>query len=287
MRYVITIMRYVITIMSFVFTFAVDIPLSNSQSHKNEPVGGPIRFVPDAKTVAIKFWITSAQKEIPRVREAWERRAGDIRKLFWNADMDYPPEEVLLRVLKDNNVLELWVRPVHGRMFELLKTYHICDRSGKLGPKRIQGDQQVPEGFYSVTKFDPESPFHLSMLINYPNPSDYIRGDQKAEKTHIHGGCVTIGCIPITDRRMEELYPICLDSKWKYGNWLQVHIFPRYMNKEGMASLEEEFEKKPKLLFFWKELHAGYKYFEEARIPPEFDIKEEDGTYLLRYPLGK
>ncbi len=49
--------------------------------------------------------------------------------------------------------------------------------AGTLGPKRMQGDYKVPEGFYYINEFNPKSSFHLSLGLNYPNASDRILGD--------------------------------------------------------------------------------------------------------------
>jgi len=55
--------------------------------------------------------------------------------------------------------------------------------SGKLGPKRQQGDMQIPEGFYHISGFNPASNFYLSLRINYPNPSGALgkgHGEKRA-----------------------------------------------------------------------------------------------------------
>jgi murein L,D-transpeptidase YafK len=96
-----------------------------------------------------------------------------------------------------------------------IKTYTVCATSGLIGPKRMQGDLQIPEGFYYIDRFNPYSNFYLSLGINYPNTSDRILGDKNnlGGDIFIHGDCVTIGCLPITDSEIKELYIFCVEAK--------------------------------------------------------------------------
>lgn len=237
---------------------------------------------PAAEAGAPRFQPTRAQQDQPRVRGARRRRREDIRRLFAKAGLDYPPRRVLLRAFKNEGVLELWVEPARGQPYVHLKDYAICMRSGDLGPKRRRGDGQVPEGFYRITWFNPHSQFLLSMKLDYPNRSDRIRGGpHPGGDIFIHGSCVTIGCIPITDRYIEELYVIALDSQRFYGRRPLVHIFPTRLDKAGMDWLSESFSHQPALLAFWRELQPGYLYFEKHRRPARVTI-DKQGAY--RFP---
>ncbi|MEJ7677428.1 MAG: L,D-transpeptidase family protein [Segetibacter sp.] len=86
---------------------------------------------------------------------------------------------------------------------------------GAIGPKRLQGDYQVPEGFYYINEFNPKSTYHLSLGINYPNASDRVLSDsiKPGGDIYIHGNCVTIGCIPLQNDQIEELYILCCNGK--------------------------------------------------------------------------
>jgi murein L,D-transpeptidase YafK len=233
---------------------------------------------PQDKPKEIRFEPTTAQKNYPRVKAARERRHEGIRKLFQKHGIDYPPKQVLLRTFKHEDRLELWVLPVGKKKYTLITTYEICCKSGVLGPKRKRGDLQVPEGFYRVIDFNPWSSFLLSMKINYPNPSDTIRGHPRdpGGLIYIHGSCVTIGCIKI-----EQLYLIFLDTMHKHKRRGLVHIFPARMNEQGMRWLKEKYQDQPELIRFWKEIEVGFDKFEEDHIPNRF-IVGKNGAYRFR-----
>lgn len=230
----------------------------------------------------ITFHPTRAQQKFPRVRAARTRRTTDIRALFQKAGVAYPPARVLLRIFKLDDVVELWVRPRGRKEYVHLKDYRVCARSGVPGPKRRRGDLQVPEGFYRVSGFNPASNFLLSMRVDYPNRSDRIRGHPRhpGGDIFIHGDCVTIGCVPITDRWIEELYLICLDTRTRRGRPPLVHIFPTQLDDEGMTRLGKRFAERERLLAFWREIRPGYLHFERHRIPAPVTVRA-DGRYAF------
>ena len=85
--------------------------------------------------------------------------------------------------------------------------------SGKLGPKNQQGDLQIPEGVYRASVLNPNSSYYLSIGVNYPNQNDRKRGLKKKISNlggdiFIHGRSVTIGCVPVGDHYIEELFYI-------------------------------------------------------------------------------
>jgi murein L,D-transpeptidase YafK len=82
-----------------------------------------------------------------------------------------------VRSFKYDSQLEVWVRSNNSEQFKLFKTYRVCAMAGSLGPKRMEGDYQVPEGFYYINEFNPKSSYHLSLGINYPNASDKVLSD--------------------------------------------------------------------------------------------------------------
>jgi len=119
------------------------------------------------------------------------------------------PKKLTLIGLKYEKLLEVWGED-RGKQ-HLIATYPFTAFSGILGPKCKEGDRQIPEGIYGISHLNPNSKFHLSMRVTYPNTFD----KKMAKREHrtnlggdimIHGSNRTIGCIPIGDDKIEELY---------------------------------------------------------------------------------
>ncbi len=163
--------------------------------------------------------------------------------------------------------MELWAKNPDVQEYKLIKTYHICAVSGMLGPKRIQGDKQVPEGFYFIEDFNPKSEYFLSLLLNYPNYSDQLLGKDKEKlggDIYIHGGCVTIGCMPMTNDGIQEIYTVCLNARINGQENIPVHIYPTRLNKNGIGYLIREFPGDTPRQQLWSELRNEYEYFEKT-----------------------
>ncbi len=213
-----------------------------------------------------------------------EKEAG-IKTLFKQKKLSYPPKEIFLRVFKKEKNLELWAAGNENGTFTLVKTYNICSTSGTLGPKRKEGDGQIPEGFYTLTHFNPYSRFYLSLKLNYPNASDKILGDKRnlGGDIFIHGNCVTIGCVPITDEQIKELYVIALDTHTHGRKNIPVHIFPTRMNAKGMKALQKYSAANNTLWKFWLNIKEGYDSFETHRMLPRISV-DKNGKYIV-FPL--
>ena len=223
----------------------------------------------------------STQQKAARVKaaysEKWETLKTELSKKGFKAGNF----ELLIRAMKYEKKLEVWLKPKEEQKFRLFKTYDICYYSGGLGPKRKQGDGQVPEGFYSVAVFNPYSSFHLSLGVSYPNASDKIKGKGNlGGDIMIHGNCVSIGCIPITDTYIKELYVLAVEAKNSGQSKIPVHIFPAKMDEKGMEFLDGEYAGKVPLLAFWKNLKTGYDYFETNKKLPKVSV-DNDGKYLF------
>ncbi len=136
--------------------------------------------------------------------------------LFKARGIPYPPRKITLIGLKEEKLMEVHVQGANGA-FSLLVTYPILAASGTAGPKLKEGDRQVPEGFYKIESLNPNSRFHLSLRVNYPNAED--RQHARDEKrTHlggdimIHGNRVSIGCLAMGDRVAEELFVLAAET---------------------------------------------------------------------------
>ena len=243
-----------------------------------KPLSGSI-FV--AGVAAVAYLSVALAADAPRVVAARKSAGQSVTQLFADKGLSYPPHRLFFRVFKAGGELEVWAQPEERAGYMHIKTYPVCARSGVLGPKRRQGDGQVPEGFYRLDRFNPYSSYHLSMRVNYPNASDRILGRGKAlgGDIYIHGDCVTIGCLPMTDRGIDELYLMALDTR-DGGHPVDVHIFPDRMDDAGWARLRNIAGENTKLLAFWKNLREGYRWFEVHAKPPRVRVTPK-GAYTF------
>ena len=220
------------------------------------------------------------QQRYPRVRVAFAEKDRSLRSLFVDQGIPYPPEKLFIRVFKQEKILEVWAWSTSDAVFKRVKHYPICRTSGNLGPKRHEGDLQIPEGFYYIDRFNPKSNFYLSLGINYPNPSDKILGrrGELGGDIFIHGGCVTIGCVPIMDEYIKEVYWLAVQAKSNGASKIPVHIFPTRLDDRAIAGLERTFPNDDALIDFWKNLKIGYNWFEQYQRLPAISINKH-GTY--------
>src|SRR6476661_5799507 len=139
-----------------------------------------------------------SQNSSYRLAGALNTKEEILQKEFEAKGLKWPAKYVYIRSFKYDAQIELWVKNEAKDKYRLFKTYKVCMQSGSMGPKRLQGDYQVPEGFYYINEFNPRSSYHLSLGINYPNASDKVLSDslKPGGEIYIHGNCVTVGCIP-------------------------------------------------------------------------------------------
>lgn len=223
-----------------------------------------------------------SQLRHPRVFDARVNARHGIKKLYRDRGIPYPAAEVFMRVFKRERVLELWARPAGADRFALLKEYPVCALAGEIGPKRRQGDNQTPEGFYEIDSFNPNSEYLLSLHVNYPNDSDRVLASRSnpGGAIFIHGGCKTIGCIAVTDEAIEELYWIAVEARSSGQQRIPVHIFPSRLTDSELSMLENAFNEEPELVDFWRNLQPGYLLFERNRIVPGVSV-DAKGRYLF------
>jgi len=220
----------------------------------------------------------AGQLKYQRVKKAYQTRYENLKEEVALAGFNINKIEVYLRVFKSEKEVEVWMRDEAKAKFKLFKTYAICSSSGELGPKRTQGDGQVPEGFYNIEGFNPVSSYHLSMKVGYPNKSDNVKAEGKpGGDIMIHGNCVTIGCVPIQNDPIEELYILCVESTDR-KNGLRSDIFPCKFTTENIQMLKKDFPK-PKNEF-WESIKKGYDYFEKNKVVPKYTVDKE-GNYII------
>ena len=130
---------------------------------------------------------------------------------FARAHMAWPPKEIALLVFKRERRVALWAR--NGGAWTFIRDYPILAASGHAGPKLREGDYQVPEGVYRIAWLNPNSSYHLSMKVSYPNEFDrrMARADGRTRlggDIFIHGNRVSIGCVAVGDIAIEELFTL-------------------------------------------------------------------------------
>lgn len=226
---------------------------------------------------------TDYQKSFSRVSKAFANKEESLKKEFEAKGFIWPVKHMYIRSFKYDSELQVWVKNVSTDTFSLFKSYKVCALAGTMGPKRMEGDYQVPEGFYYINEFNANSQYHLSLGLNYPNPSDKLLAHpmKPGGEIYIHGSCVTTGCIPILDNKIEELYILSSLAKGGGQDFIPVHIFPaKYDEKKSAEYLERVQENDPALRAFENNLRKVYDFFEENRKLPVIAISPE-GKYVF------
>lgn len=130
---------------------------------------------------------------------------------FSRAGVPYPPTDFELLVFKAERSVELWAQGA------FIRSYKMTAFSGTLGPKLAEGDGQIPEGFYRIVGLNPNSSFHLSMELDYPNAADRARAAAEGrtrlgQDIFVHGMQVSIGCVAVGNPAIEELFVLAVDA---------------------------------------------------------------------------
>jgi murein L,D-transpeptidase YafK len=174
-----------------------------------------------------------------------------------------PSAPTLIRTYKKEAELEIWKMKSNGE-YALLKTYPMCRWSGQLGPKKREGDMQVPEGFYSIApgQMNPNSHYYLAFNVGYPNAYDRAYG-RTGGNVMVHGVCSSAGCFSMTDEQVADIYAIARDSFAGGQREIQLQSYPFHMTAENMA----KFRLDPNI-DFWKNLKDGSDHFEVTKNEP-------------------
>ncbi len=184
-------------------------------------------------------------------------------------------EQVFLRAYKKERRLEVWIKPSDEPNYKLFKSYFIAGISGALGPKRAEGDRQMPEGFYEIKKsaLNPNSRYHLSFNVGYPN--SYDRWHKRTGSfIMVHGSDLSIGCYAMTDAGIEEIYLIVEAALLAGQKEVPFHSYPFNYTR----SWERVYQDSP-MLEFWRELKPVHDYFEQHKRVPQ--VKHRKGQYYL------
>ena len=172
----------------------------------------------------------------PDLASILARAETRLAPYFAGSGIAYPPAAAALVALKEEGRLELWADA--GDRWHFIRSYLIRRTSGHLGPKLREGDRQVPEGVYRISALNPNSRYHLSMRLDYPNDFDRARAAEEHRTDlggdiMIHGNRVSIGCLPIGDVAIEELF--ALAAHVGAAN-LRVVVSPRDFRRADLAA---------------------------------------------------
>lgn len=185
-----------------------------------------------------------------------------------------PSAPILIRIFKQESELEIWKRDRSGQ-FALLKVYPMCRWSGKLGPKKQDGDRQAPEGFYHVNAgmLNPNSQYYLSFNFGYPNRLEAALG-YTGDALMVHGACSSSGCYALTDEGVAEIYAIAREALQGGQIAFQVQAFPFRMTPQNLAKNRND----PNFAF-WTDLKRGNDVFEVSRQQPK--VSYCSGRYVF------
>lgn len=222
----------------------------------------------------------SDQKKFSRVKTAISEKETALEKRLKENQISLGKINLILVAYKDNDLLDVYAKNKTESTYKKIFSYEVCARSGKLGPKRKQGDLQVPEGFYHLDRFNPSSSYYLSLGINYPNLADKRKSKSPnlGGDIFIHGSCVTIGCLPMTDNLIKEIYVLAVHAKNNGQTKIPVYLFPFKMNDANMSSYKSSYASNKELISFWENLKIGYDQFISDPKELKFQV-EQNGDY--------
>jgi len=222
----------------------------------------------------------SEQKKYERVKSAIADKGEVIQTKLNEQGLKTEDLNIIILAFKSEDLLEIYAKKKKESTYKKLISYEICSRSGQLGPKRKQGDNQVPEGFYAIDRFNPGSTYYLSLGLNYPNQSD--RKKSKATNLggdiFIHGYCVTIGCMPMTNDKIKEIYLYAVHARNNGQSKIPVYVFPFQMTDEKFELYKSKYKEQEELIRFWSNLKQGYELFEKNKRELKV-LVDETGNY--------
>ena len=225
--------------------------------------------------------VSVSQRMNAKLSNIMRQREDSLKRQCALMGISWPVKQIYIRSFKYDSQLEVWARGMRNEPFKLLRTYKVCALSGALGPKRIEGDYQVPEGFYYINEFKPNSAYQMSLGLNYPNASDMLLSDstRPGNDIYIHGSCVTVGCIPIRDN-IEELFLLASYARDNGQDFIPVHIFPiRYNVEKSKEFLAKSTKDDAEYQKFSGRLKEVFDYFEQNRRIPLITVNKK-GEYV-------
>lgn len=227
-------------------------------------------------------YFKAEQIQYARVKNAYGEKMEGIQNELDSNGIRMDELQLVLLTFKAEQKIELWAKNKSDSVYKYIKSFDFCTLSGELGPKRRQGDRQVPEGFYYIDRFNPVSNYYLSLEVSYPNDADRILGYWRnlGGDIYIHGDCVSIGCIPITNEKIKELYVYALEAKNNGQENIPVYMFPEQLTDSNFEELKQQFAGRQDLIEFWKNLKEGYDKFQAEQKELNVIVNEK-GRYIF------
>jgi len=254
-------------------------PPAPEETAQTEPADDPPAEVDGPPTLSPTKW--RADENLSgdeRVALAKANKGDEVKTLFANAGLEFPPQQLLFRVFKTEQELEVWAADSKKGALKHVATHEICYFSGDTGPKRHEGDYQVPEGFYEISAFNKRSSYFLSMKVSYPNRSDRIIGQSNlGGDIMLHGNCVSIGCLAMSDERIQELWLMARGLKDANERDPAVYIFPARDLDALLGELKSPAD--DERIGFWTQLKEGNDRFEKAHTLLKVSIDKDSGAY--------
>ncbi len=174
---------------------------------------GKVAAAAGLSLVCVCMGDANRQKSVADVlQETRQRVESKYEPAFRSHGLRWPPSNLVLIAYKREKRLEIWVKD-DGQKSQRIATFPILAASGSLGPKRREGDRQVPEGFYRLPYLNPNSKYHLSVFVDYPNAEDVtyskVARSEMGGEIFVHGKAVSIGCLAMGDAGIEEIFTLC------------------------------------------------------------------------------
>lgn len=181
-------------------------PVTVAQTHKTALRMGAERAAGAQRGIGSERSVSLSQ----RLGEIAPAASARLAEKFQSAGVSWPPAEAALVAVKNERTLELHARGAGGG-WTFVHRYPVLAASGGAGPKLRKGDRQVPEGIYRISFLNPNSKFHVSLRVNYPNDFDRQMAVRDGRKDlggdiMIHGKAASSGCLAVGDAAAEELF---------------------------------------------------------------------------------
>jgi murein L,D-transpeptidase YafK len=219
------------------------------------------------------------------VKKAYQLYEADILANLKKKEIKPATLDVLLRVYKEERMVELWAKNKTDSAYVLTDQFAITSLTVHLGPKKTEHDHQISEGFYYIDKLNPLTPLPMSTRINFPNVADkIIQGNPDLK------GSVSIcneekakGNIQLAKNDLQKLYVYLVETKNNGTVYIPIHIFPFRMTADNMEMKTKQYSEDLALIRFWLNIEPGYSLFEESHQLPEYSFSR--GGYWFNSQL--